>query len=241
MKILITNDDGIQSPAISRLAKWAKKLGDVTVVAPKHEQSGKSQAIEFRNSFEIKKSDLIPDCEAYSVDSSPADCVRFAITGLHREYDLVISGINRGYNLGEDISYSGTVGAILEAARLETKAIALSCDIDCFDAAFAELDDVYSFITENSLLDSAMLLNVNFPPKKSKGISVTRQGRMYYTDEFVDCGNDMYIQVGEPLPNDSKDLSVDISAIKNGYISVTPLTQIKTDLVAFDKLKEIRK
>ena len=241
MRILITNDDGIQSPALVRLAEWAKKLGEVTVVAPKIEQSGKSQAIEFHHSFEIKKVDFLEGCEAYTVDSTPADCVRFAITGLHREYDLVFSGVNRGYNLGEDISYSGTVGAILESARLDTKAIALSCDIDCFDTAFAELDGVYSFITENSLLDSANLLNVNFPPEKSKGISVTRQGRMYYTDEFVDCGNDMYIQMGEPVPNDSKDLSVDISAIKNGYISVTPLTQIKTDLVAFDKIKDIRK
>ena len=236
MRILLTNDDGIASPALPQLARWAMQLGDVTVVAPLVEQSGRSQAINFHSSFKVKKIDFLEGCDAYAVDSTPADCVRFAITGLHKQYDLMISGINRGYNLGDDIAYSGTIGAIFEAARLNTRAIALSTDIHSFDSALSNLDNIYSFITENKLLEHANLLNINFPTDKINGICVTKQGGMFYTDEFVSCGDDMYMQVGEPLESDSADLSIDISAIRNGYISVTPLTSVKTDMIAYDKI-----
>ena len=242
MRILITNDDGIASPALAKLAAWARQFGEVTVVAPRVEQSGKSQAIDFCNAFEIKRVEL-PDLggvEAYSVDSTPADCVRFAFTGLHRKYDIVFSGINRGYNLGDDIAYSGTIGAIFEAARLGTKAIAFSSEPCSFENAVSELDTAYSYIIENKLLDHAELLNVNFPKDKSKGICITRQGEMYYSDEFVNCGNDMYKQVGDPVEHDSSDLSFDINAVRNVYISVTPLTAIKTDLTAYEKIRTLQ-
>ncbi len=239
MKILIVNDDGINSPALLTLAKWSKKLGEVTVAAPLFEQSGKSQAIEFREPFEIKSVDLIEGCEAYSVNSTPADCVRYAVTGLDRQYDIVFSGVNRGYNLGEDISYSGTVGAILEAGRLGLKAIAFSAEIDCSEIAFSELDSVLDFIEKNNIFDQAKLLNVNFPPQRSRGIAITKQGSMYYSDGFVHKGNNMYLQIGEPLPHDKDDISTDIGAIENGYISITPVTAIKTDLAAYEKLKGI--
>lgn len=239
MKILIVNDDGIKSAALFTLAKWAQKLGEVTVVAPRYEQSGKSQAIEFRDPFEIKPVDFLDGCTAYTVDSTPADCVRYAVTGLERQYDLVLSGVNRGYNLGEDISYSGTVGAILEAGRLGLKAIALSADIGKEDVAFAELDSVLAFIENNKIFDCAELLNINFPPQKSRGTVITKQGSMYYSDGFISQGNDMYLQVGEPLPHDGDDISTDIGAVANGYISITPVTAIKTDLAAYEKLKNI--
>ena len=103
MRILITNDDGIFSHGIRLLAEWAVKLGEVTVVAPKNEQSGKSHAINFTEPIEINKVELMAGVEAYSCDSTPADCVRYGIVGLGRSYDLVLSGINRGYNLGDDI------------------------------------------------------------------------------------------------------------------------------------------
>ena len=188
---------------------------------------------------------LIGGCEAYSVDSTPTDCVRFAFTGLHREYDVVFSGINRGYNLGDDIAYSGTIGAIFEAARLGTKAIAFSCDVSGLgsenERAFSELDTAYSFITENRLLEQAELLNVNFPKEKSRGICITRQGEMFYSDSFVYCGNDMYKQVGDPIEYDGSDLTFDINAVRSGYISITPLTAVKTDLAVYDKIKMLGK
>lgn len=239
MKILITNDDGIGSPVLPKLAEWASRFGEVTVVAPKHEQSGKSQAIDFYREVEIKKVDFPVDCEAWAVESTPADCVRFATIGLHRVYDLVLSGINRGYNLGDDIAYSGTVGAIMEAARVGIKAIALSTDFTTFDYALSELDNVYDFIMSKGLLDNARLLNVNIPTEPSRGILITRQGGTYYTDAYVYRGNDMYIQMGDPVILEDKDLTVDISAVQSGYISITPLTEQKTDWTAYEKLKTI--
>ena len=104
MRILVTNDDGITSPSLSHLAHWASRFGEVIVVAPKVEQSGKSQSIDFFNPVEIKRVDF-GGLEAWAMDSTPADCVRFGVLGLDREYDLVLSGINRGYNLGDDIAY----------------------------------------------------------------------------------------------------------------------------------------
>ena len=145
MRILITNDDGINAPALKPLAEWAKKHGEVTVVAPKIEQSGKSHGIEIIKPMEIKKVDFLPGIDAYSVDSTPADCVRFGIIGLKRNYDLVISGINRGYNLGKDIVYSGTVGAIYEASGLGIKSIALSTAPNSLQNALSHLDEVFDF------------------------------------------------------------------------------------------------
>ena len=112
MNILITNDDGVRAPALPHLIRWARQFGDVTTIAPKVEQSGKSHAIDFMKEIEIKQVELAPDVTAYSVDSTPADCVRYGVTSLGKKFHLVISGINRGYNLGADIVYSGTIGAV---------------------------------------------------------------------------------------------------------------------------------
>ena len=207
--------------------------------SPKIEQSGKSHSIEIHKSFEVQKVELEPGIEAYTVDSTPADCVRFAVTGLKREYDVVFSGINCGYNIGDDIAYSGTIGAIFEASRLGHKAIAFSTGFDTFDYAMSEIDSTYSFIMENRLLDKVDLLNVNFPLCKSRGISITRQGGMFFSDDFVDCGNNMFKQVGEPVDDGCRDISIDIPAIREGYVSISPLTSCKTDLVGFEKLKNM--
>ena len=239
MRILVTNDDGVASPALPRLAAWASKFGDVTVVAPKIEQSGKSQAIDFKNPIEIKKIMLDGGIEAWAVNSTPADCVRFGVTGLKQDYDMVFSGINRGYNLGDDVSYSGTIGAIFEASRLGIKAVAFSTGIDSFDNAIANLDNAYSYIEDNKLLETADLLNVNFPLEEIKGIKITKQGAIFYSDDFIKCGEDMYRQIGEPIDTGSTDLTIDVSAVRNGYISITPVTANKTDYVSYEKLKKI--
>ena len=120
MRILIVNDDGIRASQMLPRARWAKKLGTVTVVAPKVEQSGKSQGIELHEPFEVKAVELEEGIEAYAVDSTPADCIRYAVLGLGRTFDLVISGINRGFNMGTDIMYSGTAGAVMGSADTGT-------------------------------------------------------------------------------------------------------------------------
>lgn len=237
MRILITNDDGISSPVLPRLAAWASKLGEVTVIAPKVEQSGMSHAIDFTRPIEIKRVDIGEGIEAYSMDSTPADCVRYAVMGQKKQYDLVISGINRGFNLGADIVYSGTVGAIFEAARLKIAGVAISTDPKTFDAAVDCLDDVWSYFEANKLLCRAGLYNVNIP-LDDKGILITRQGGIYFTDDFVYLGDDMYEQVGAMADPRSDDLGYDNVAVINGYISITPLTSEKTNYSAFPELRK---
>jgi len=235
MRILITNDDGINAHGIRLLAAWAKKLGDVTVVAPKVEQSGMSHAIQFVEPIEIKRVDLMDGIEAYSMDSTPADCIRFGIMGLERSYDLVLSGINRGVNVGVDLVYSGTVAAIFEAARLETPGIAFSTFPDSQDAASKYFDTVYGFIKEKGLLEENLIYNVNIPDEV-RGIHLTYQGSPYFSDRFVKADGDMYEQVGERILDVCPDdIYRDTVAIHEGYISVTPLLATRTNMEVFNK------
>ncbi|MBO5041590.1 MAG: 5'/3'-nucleotidase SurE [Clostridia bacterium] len=238
MRILITNDDSISSPILPGLVRWAKTKGDVTVVVPKVEQSGKSQAIEFYHAVEVKEVNLAPDLKVWAMNSTPADCVRFGVLGLHQTYDLVLSGINKGLNVGHDIVYSGTVGAIYEASRLGIHGIALSSAPEDLPEALTQLDGVWEWMTHHELLSHNLLYNVNFP-REAKGIRITRQGGVFFSDGFQRQEGDMYIQVGAPLTDYGQDLNMDIDAIRNGYVSVTPLAAERTNFVAFEKLKHL--
>ena len=238
MRILITNDDSITSPILPGLIRWAKTKGDVTVVVPKVEQSGKSQAIEFYHAVEVKEVHLTPDLKVWAMNSTPADCVRFGVLGLHQTYDLVLSGINKGLNVGHDIVYSGIVGAIYEASRLGIHGIALSSAPEDLEHALAQLDGVWEWMTHHELLSHNLLYNVNFP-REAKGIRITRQGGVFFSDGFQRQEGDMYIQVGAPVTEYGQDLNMDIDAIRNGYVSVTPLAAERTDFVAFEKLKHL--
>ena len=240
MRILVTNDDGISSAALVPLARWAKKFGEVTVVAPKIEQSGKSHGIDIINPFEVKKVQLSDDIEAYSVDSTPADCVRFAILGLKEKYDFVISGINKGYNIGRDIVYSGTVGAIFEAQNYGIKAMAISTDYTSFDSAIENLDLVGEYFKNNELYKYNSLYNVNIP-LKVKGIRITRQGGAYYSDEFIPMENDIWRQVGVFVYKYDGNPELDTESIMDGYISITPLTLERTHVELYEKLKKLNK
>ncbi len=242
MRVLIVNDDGIASPALKGLAKWAeRRFGQAVVVAPKREQSGKSQSIDFLHEIEIKRCDF-EGIEAWTVDSTPADCVRFAMLELQKEgrFDLAFSGINRGFNLGHDIAYSGTVGAITECSRFSVPAIAFSTDTKqgAFDAALAHLDLAWGYVEENKLLERCGLYNINIP-MAPKGILVTAIGASFYNDGFEKREGDLYFQIGSPDPNAIKaaDDRYDTGAVWNGYISLTPITADRTN---FDVLKELR-
>lgn len=235
MKILVTNDDGIESPVLPLLAKWASTLGEVTVSAPKVEQSGKSQAINFRRPIEVKKVDLCDGITAYAVDSTPADCVRFGIFGLCERYDLIISGINRGYNLGDDVSYSGTCGAIFEGSRVGIRGLAISTDVDNLMKAPESLSVVWEYIQSKDLYAHNILFNVNIPPCP-KGICITRQGGMYFADSFVHTEGHMYVQSGKIADDLGTDPYSDILTVRRGEISITPLSPTRTNLGAFEEL-----
>jgi len=234
MRILITNDDGINAPGIRMLAKWAKTHGEVTVVAPKVEQSGMSHAIQFVDPIEIKKVPFMDDVEAWQMDSTPADCVRFGIAGLEKEYDLVLSGINRGVNVGVDLVYSGTVAAIFEAARLGARGIAFSTFPHSQEYASQYFEDVYKFITDRGLFDKNLIYNVNIPDEVV-GMHLTYQGSPYFSDTFEKGDGDMYIQVGTRIDDVCPDdIKRDTVAIHKGYISVTPLLSTRTNMEILD-------
>ena len=237
MKILIVNDDGIHASGIRALATFAKTLGEVTVVAPKVEQSAKSQAIDIHNPFLVEKVDFMEGVRAYTVASTPADCTRFGIIGLGERYDIVFSGINDGYNVGKDIAYSGTVGAIYEAYNLDTPAVAFSHsrhnppkDLQ------GALKQAWDHVVEQGLLDIHSLYNINLPENEPLGIRYTRQGGAYYSDAFEPMGDGMYRQVGEFIYEDKNDLSLDTDCVMHGYISIMPLTMERTDLSVLARL-----
>ncbi len=237
MKILITNDDGIDALGLRLLVKWATGLGEVTVVAPKRGQSAKSHAIEIVQAFEIKKVPYLEGVEAYSVDSTPADCVRFGIVGLKRKYDLVFSGINKGVNIGGDIVYSGTIGAVFEAAKLGMRAVAFSSFPDEQEEAAKYLGEAYDYLAKNNLFAETPIYNINIP-KEAKGIRMTYQGTTYYSDGFERVEGDMYRQVGEMIPDEHpEDMDRDTVALHNGYITVTPLMESRTDMRIFEKYR----
>ena len=239
MRILITNDDGINAKGLLPLAQWAQRLGDVTVIAPKVEQSGKSHGIEIHKAFEVKKVDFAPGIEAYSVDSTPADCVRIAILGMKKQFDLVISGINRGLNIGRDTIYSGTVGAIFEANALGVPAVALSTSPSYYDRATSHLDEVYDFICSNRLMEKGELYNINIPDDPV-GFRITRQGGPYYSDQFAAQENDMMMPCGIDVfrPSDTRDLDTD-AVLVHHLISVSPLTLDRTNLALYAQLQSL--
>lgn len=238
MKILITNDDGSGAAQLLPLIRWCRRFADVTTIVPKTEQSAKSHSIEIHKAFEAKQISLADDVNIWTVDSTPADCVRFACTGLNLSFDLVISGVNRGLNLGHDIMYSGTFAAACEAVNNGMQAIALSTSIPNYDHATDHLDEVFAFLNSNKLLEHNTLYNINIPPNP-KGIRITRQGGPYFAEDFRAMGDNMYYPVGKPILQDSTDLTLDTVAYRNGFISISPMTTDRTNLAVFHTLAQL--
>ena len=240
MRICITNDDGIHAEGLQRLVEWAGKLGEVTVYAPKVEQSGKSHAIELHRAIEVKEVQVPGAVKAWSVDSTPADCVRFALLGRHEAFDLVISGINAGCNIGQDIIYSGTVGACFEAVALGApRAMAVSTEPGHFEHAVSHLDEIWRYITDRDLFSKARLWNVNIPAEIKGDIKITRQGGPFYSDKFDPRENDTYMPVGiivyEDRDTDYYDTDV---VLTKRCISLSPLTVERTDLRVYEELRK---
>ena len=238
MRILIVNDDGMQAAQLPNLIRWARKYGEVTAFVPKVEQSGKSHSFTLHRDFEVKRQQIAEDITIWSVDSTPADCVRFAVLGMKLTFDLVISGVNRGYNMGTDIMYSGTVAAAYEAVNLGIPAISLSTCPENYENATAELDRVWEFFVKNRLLDVNNIYNVNIPPVV-KGFRITAQGGPYYSDDFPHVGGHMYRPMGKPVWEDSFNDGLDTDATLHGYITITPLQLDRTNRAVFDRLQNL--
>ena len=232
--ILLTNDDGIHSPAFDALESALAELASVVIVAPDREMSACSQSLTLNQPLRFHK---ISE-NRYAVQGSPADCVIMAsIKILQERPDLVISGVNRGLNVGDDIAYSGTVAGALEAALQGIPGIAVSTwargEVDFVGAA-----GVAARIAAKALKDGLppdVILNVNFPENWNGEIRVTRQGRKAGKTvlvENMDPRGREYFWLHEELhrPNEplGSELLTDYAAIKAGYVSVTPLQLDRT-------------
>lgn len=219
MKILVVNDDGYQSEGIKILANTMREYGTVYVVAPHIEQSAKSVSITIHQGLVIHKTDDYN----LSIEGTPSDCVKYALYGMGIDFDLVVSGINRGYNIGIDTIYSGTIGACMEALMAGKQAIAFSSDLDEFENAKKHIKEVIDYIFDYDLLSPNYLLSVNFNPQgtQAKGIEITDLGiqRFHTHYEIIDG---KHHTKREFLEFDYAK-KTDVWAVKHGYISITPL------------------
>lgn len=227
MRILVTNDDGIQAEGLRHLVDFAKTIGDVIVAAPKTQQSAQSQAINLKTPIEVLPVQYEGAVEAYSIDSTPADCVRIALRGLYIECDIIFSGINCGWNLGADINYSATCGAIFEASFQSKKAVAFSASPEGLATAPRYLRNAWNFLCGNKLLDYNDIYNINFPDR-AKGIRVTRQGGHFYEDDFVKNEDGLYVVKGINVYQNQNNPELDTDSVMSGYISVTPVSMDRT-------------
>lgn len=224
--ILVTNDDGIYSDGIRQLAQAMRTIGDVTIVAPDREQSAASHALTLNRPLRL----LQIEENEWIVDGTPTDCVNLAILHLLRERrpDMVVSGINFGPNLGDDVTYSGTISAAFEGALLGIPSIAFSALIGehfSFEpcARFAA-----DFVTRmlDSHTDPAIVLNVNFPVSPFNGVQICRLGRRMYTEgviERLDPRGKKYYWIGGEPPVWEREEGTDFAAVDAGLIAVTPL------------------
>ncbi|MBB5294581.1 5'/3'-nucleotidase SurE [Deinococcus metallilatus] len=244
-RILVANDDGIFSPGIKALALALADVGDVVVVAPDVEQSAVGHGITIRRPLRFKHtaSAGFGSLPAYRVDGTPADCVVLGVHLLGRP-DLVVSGINLGPNLGDDLTHSGTVAAAIEGLALGLPAIAFSQQGSAggeysFTAGAAYAARLARQVLGRSL-PPRVLLNVNFPGGMPRGVRVTRVGEHRWEDTIVTRqdpeGREYHWVAGQSRAADAHDQSTDYGALQAGYISVTP---VRLDLTARDLLGEI--
>lgn len=238
MKVLITNDDGINAENLKLLVEYVSRYyNDILVLAPTEEQSAVSHKINIAYPIKlIKHKDIIPGVVTYSINSTPADCVKFAKLTLKYDFDLVFSGINNGLNLGEDIVYSGTVAAATEAVLLGKKSIAFSVERND-NSGF--LDGFELFINEylnNPIYKEYNCYNVNFP-KNPKGIEFGYQGFNEYQYWFEDLGNNEYLPKAIKKYSVKNEMKTDLDCFHNGYITVTPISADMTNYSVLNNLK----
>jgi 5'-nucleotidase len=240
MRILVANDDGIYSPGIAALARIASRFGEVRVVAPDVEQSSAGHAITASRPLTYRRTNYIPDIECWRVNGTPADCVAL---GVHnwKDVDIVLSGINRGVNLGNAIWHSGTLAAAKQATLFGIRGIALSAP----SATASGEDPDYATLAphlERALRvlfteKSARLLNVNFP-LAPRGMTWTRQAVRHYDGRIVPGKDPMgrshfWFTVA---PIEEVEPGTDLWAMERGYISITPLSLDLTDLPGLTRL-----
>lgn len=244
--ILVCNDDGVHSEGLAALAAAVQPLGDVVVVAPDRERSAVSHSLTLHRPLRVEE----VGAGRHAVNGTPTDCVNLAINGvLGRRPSLVLSGINKGANLGDDVTYSGTVSAAMEGTLLGVPSVAISAvgrGSFRFDAAAAFSARLAAWVLERSLPPDT-LLNVNVPAPRDgqpiRGFALTRMGRRRYGDAIVEKvdprGKKYYWIGGDELAFEEAE-GTDFHAVSHGLISVTPIHLDLTNYKSFDALRALQ-
>jgi len=245
-KILIVNDDGIYSPGIQALSDAMAKIGKVSIVAPDKEQSAKSHSITLENPIRIQSVKLKNGLEGWAVDGTPVDCAKVAIKELLNEKpDLIISGINLGANLGQNLVYSGTIAAAYEGSILGIPSVAISLDtliVESFAASkFVAISIAKHLLKHNP--PKGTMLNINVPniaQEDIKGFLITKQGKQNFTDTFekrIDPRGHEYYWIKGKMVNNDISIDYDGEAVASGYVSITPVHFNITNELYLNELK----
>ena len=239
LTILVTNDDGVHSEGIRALADAVAHLGEVTIVAPIQEASAIGHALTLRRPLRLDE--IGP--RIFAVDGTPTDCVNVAITHvLRRKPDLIVSGINKGWNLGDDVTYSGTVSGALEGALLGIPSVAVSTQRVRDECEFGPSAQAAARVAEQVLarpMPKFTLLNINTPRGANKGFRVTIQAKRNHVtvvDERIDPRQRPYYWIEEGENDWEPHDRSDYQAVRDGYISITPL---QPDMTAYDALQYV--
>jgi 5'-nucleotidase len=242
IRILVTNDDGVRSDGIKALADALQPLGEVTIVAPLAEASAIGHALTLRRPLRLEH---ISD-RVFAVDGTPTDCVNIGVTTVLKEMPaLVVSGINKGWNLGDDVTYSGTVSGALEGALLGVPSIAVSLQyvlnltFDFEEAARAAYLVAQSVLQKG--LPSRTFLNINVPKGRTNGFRVTAQAKRNHVTkvtERTDPRGQRYFWIEEGQNEWEPHDRSDYQAVRDGFVSVTPL---QPDLTAYSLIDTIER
>jgi len=242
MHLLISNDDGISAPGIQVLSDRMQALGKVTIVAPDQNRSGASNSLTLDSPVRLRK---IAE-RTFSVSGTPTDCVHIALTGLlDKDPDIVISGINAGANLGDDVIYSGTVAAAMEGRFLGLPAIAVSLVFadrpDHYETAAEAVASLVERLRKNPL-PADTILNINVPDlpwREVKGFEVTRLGHRHRAEpvqKMLDPRGRPIYWIGPAGPEQDAGPGTDFDAVRRGFISITP---IHVDLTRYQALDQV--
>jgi 5'-nucleotidase len=244
-RIRVTNDDGIESKGLLALKQALDPIGDVYVMAPDTNQSAVGHSMTFMRPLRVRERTLDDGSTGWSVDGSPTDAVSLAFLGYFgKSFDLVASGINYGANIGDDITYSGTVGAAMEAVLSGCPAFAMSQVIEN-GSDFELAGRVAALVARNVLehgLGEGELLNVNVPAtddREPEGIQLTRMGKRVYQDkllERLDPRGTPYYWFGGPPPTGVSEPGTDFHAVAPGHVAITPIKLDLTDRTLLDRL-----
>lgn len=247
MKILLTNDDGINARGLLELWNGIKEIADVIVVAPENEQSAVGHAITLSDPLRVREVERNGGFFGYAVNGTPADCVKIAVRAILKDPpDMVVSGVNLGANIATNIIYSGTVSAATEGIILGIPSIAVSLATFInpdFTAAVSFAKRLAGIVHEKGLPEGTLLnVNVpNLPHDEIRGIAFTRQGSSRFREEFdkrTDPRGHIYYWQGGEMIFDDEDKDADSGVIRNNMVSVTP---IHYDLTDYKFLEELRK